>query len=208
MEEQVREAINDPELDPRTVETRNALFDKYVSPYQNLIYKLCINYTTNKANVQENYNDVLVNFYRGIETYNPTMSIITWLHIVTKRHVFEMEKRRRRQEINKDYDVDIECCDGSIDQEDEPSGNVLGIDNYREYYNDDILAVLDQMKDIHRDALIYQESGYSLKEIAEIEFKKGRLKSRNIETIKSRLFHARQFLQEHLTRDGERRKIS
>ena len=60
---------------------------------------------------------------------------------------------------------------------------------------------------IHRDAWILQQAGYSLKEIAEIENKKGTLKSRNIETVKSRLFFARQFLRKNLTRDGKR-KIS
>ena len=44
-----------------------------------------------------------------------------------------------------------------------------------------------------------------LKEIAEIEYRNGALESRNIETVKSRLFLARQQLQQLLTRDGKRR---
>jgi DNA-directed RNA polymerase specialized sigma24 family protein len=89
--------------------------------------------------------------------------------------------------------------------EDEPSANEMGIYNYQELYNDDMLSVLDAMKSIHREALLLQEAGYSLKEIAEIEYKKGTLKSHNIETIKSRLFLARQFLKKNLTRDGKRK---
>ena len=80
----------------------------------------------------------------------------------------------------------------------------MGIDNYRELYNDEILSVLDEMKPIHRDAFLLQEAGYSLKEIVEIEHRKGTLKSKNIETVKSRLFLARQYLKKHLTRDGKR----
>ena len=165
-----------------------------------------MNYTYDPANVEENYTEVLVNFYRRIDTYDPTRSIHTWLHIVTKRQVFELERRRKRHN-NKSYDVDIEDygeCDWMAN-ENHTSGNVMGVENYRELYNDDILAVLDLMKPIHRDAWILQQAGYSLKEIADIENKKGTLKSRNIETVKSRLFFARQFLRKNLTRDGKRK---
>lgn len=168
-----------------------------------MIYKLCMNYSNSHDHVMENYTEVLVNFYRRIETYDPTRSIHTWLHIVTKRQVFELERQRQRHN-NKDYDNDIECYRDEIIDDCDTSGNVIGIDNYRQLYNDEILSVLDEMKPIHRDAIILQEAGYSLKEIAEIEFNKGTLKSKNIETIKSRLFLARQYLKKHLTRDGER----
>lgn len=194
----------DPETDPRTVATRNALYEKYVAPYYNMIYKLCMNYTYEQANIQENYNEVLINFYRRIETYDPNRSIHTWLHIVTKRQVAELERRRKRHN-NKNHDHDIEDFDEYAETYLEPSSNSMGVHNYRDLYNDEILAVLDTMKSIHKDALLLQEAGYSLKEIAEIEYKKGTLKSHNIETVKSRLFLARQYLKKHLTRDGKRK---
>lgn len=209
MGEQIRQTDGrdiDPEVTPEVVKKRTELYNKYVAPYYNMIYKLCMNYTYDPANVEENYTEVLVNFYRRIDTYDPTRSIHTWLHIVTKRQVFELERRRRRHD-NKSYDIDIEDygeCDWMAN-DNHISGNVMGVDNYRELYNDDILAVLDSMKPIHRDAWILQQAGYSLKEIAEIENQKGTLKSRNIETVKSRLFFARQYLRKNLTRDGKRK---
>lgn len=196
----------DPEVTPEVIQKRTELYNKYVAPYYNMIYKLCMNYTYDPANVEENYTEVLVNFYRRIDTYDPTRSIHTWLHIVTKRQVFELERRRRRHN-NKSYDVDVENygeCDWMTNGN-HISENAMGIDNYRELYNDDILAVLDSMKPIYRDAWILQQAGYSLKEIAEINNKKGTLKSRNIETVKSRLFFARQYLRKNLTRDGKRK---
>lgn len=205
MEKPIHEAeYSDPELDQEVASLRNALFEQYVAPYYNMIYKLCMNYTYDPANVQENYNEVLINFFRRIETYDPNRSIHTWLHIVTKRHIAELERRRKRHD-NKDFDHDIENLSDYTPAEIEPSSNAMGIDNYYELYNDDILAVLDSMKPIHKDALLLQEAGYSLKEIAEIEYNKGTLKSRNIETVKSRLFLARQYMKKHLTRDGKRK---
>jgi RNA polymerase sigma factor (sigma-70 family) len=204
MEGQICETIPDFELTPEVAERRKLLFEKYVVPYLNMVYKLCINYTYNSANVEENYTEVLVNFYRRIETYDPSRSILTWLHIVTKRQIFEIE-RKRKQDDNKNYNQDIGLFEDTVLSNSEPSVNVMEIDNYRELYNDDILSALDQMKSIHRDAFLLQEAGYSLKEIVEIEFNKGTLKSRNVETIKSRLFFSRQFLRNHLTRDGKRK---
>lgn len=204
MEETIYETITDPELDPVVVELRNSLFEKYVLPYLNMVYKLCINYTYYSINVEENYTEVLINFYRRIDTYDPNKSILTWLHIVTKRQVAEIERKRKRYE-DKNCDQDIEMYEESLLNDDDLSGNVMGIENYKELYNDDILSVFSEMKEIYRDAFLLQEAGYSVKEIAEIEFNKGTLKSRNIETVKSRLFLARQYLKKHLTRNGKRK---
>lgn len=204
MEDTICDEITGTELDPEVAKRRKALFDKYVTPYLNMVYKLCINYTYHPANVEENYTEVLINFYRRIETYDPQKSIHTWLHIVTKRQVFEIEKRRRQHD-RKTFNDDIENYSNDIPEDGEPTENMMGVENYTEMYNDDILALLEEMKPIHKDALLLQEAGYSLKEIAEIEYKKGTLKSRNIETVKSRLFLARKFLKNNLTRDGKRK---
>ena len=170
---------------------RKALFDKYVTPYNRMIYKLCMRYTFNPSDIEDNYIEVLTNMYKYIETYNPERSVQTWLHIVTKRC--------------DDNDVETFSSSESIVDFDEVSSNVMGIDNYQELYSDDVLAALKQLKPQYRSALLYQQAGYKLKEIAEIEYRNGALESRNIETVKSRLFLARQQLQQLLTRDGKRR---
>ena len=174
---------------------RKALFDKYVTPYNRMIYKLCMRYTFNPSDIEDNYIEVLTNMYKYIETYNPERSVQTWLHIVTKRCVFDLDQRKKRHQDMLSDDNDVETF----------SSNVMGIDNYQELYSDDVLAALKQLKPQYRSALLYQQAGYKLKEIAEIEYRNGALESRNIETVKSRLFLARQQLQQLLTRDGKRR---
>ena len=192
----------DLEVDPKVIARRTELYNKYVKPFYNMIYKLSMEYSHSPENVEENYTEVLTNFYRRIETYDPSRSIRTWLHICTKRHIIALERKRQASSIN--YDNNIEKYGDDIFNFDHVGANLMDINNYREMYNDDILKVLDELKPIHRDALLLQEAGYSLKEIVEIEYKKGTLKSRNIETVKSRLFLARKYLKKHLTRDGER----
>ena len=81
----------------------------------------------------------------------------------------------------------------------------MSLDNYRQFYNDDVLEALDSLKPIYREALLLQQAGYKLHEIMEITFEKGSLKTKNIETVKSRLFLAKQQMRDLITRDGEKR---
>lgn len=193
----------DAECDPEVIARRTALFNQYILPFHNMIFKLCRQYSWNSDYVEENFSEVMVNFYRRIETYDTSRPIRAWIHTCVKHQVWACEKQRQIHN-NKDYDNDIEDYKGELLANESVSGNMLGIDNWREHYNPDIVAILDELKPRHRDALILQEAGYSLKEIAEIEFAKGSLKTPNIETIKSRLRLARQYLKSNITRDGQR----
>lgn len=179
---------------------RTELFNRYVLPHKNLIYALCIRYTFRREDIADNYNEVLVNFFRYIHTYKPERSIQTWLHIVTKRYVYDLNLRRRLPTTD---DVSIYDLPTGAPTGEDTHTNSMGMDNYREFYNDDILRALEQLKPIYREALLLQQAGYKLHEIMEITFRNGTLKSRNIETVKSRLFLAKQQLRELITRDGE-----
>lgn len=193
----------DVERDPEVIARRTALFNKYILPFVRMIFKLCKKYSWSPDNVEENYSEVMVNFYRRIETYDPSRPIHAWIHTCVKHQVWACEKQRQMHN-NKDYDEDIGNYIYDIFDDEHVSSNALGVDNWRQVYNPDIVAVLDELKPRHRDALILQEAGYSLKEIAEIEFAKGTLKAPNIDTIKSRLRLARIHLKNRLTKDGQR----
>lgn len=195
----------DNEINPDVAARRNALFNQYIVPHKDLIYWCCIQYSDSSENVEENYTLSLTNLYRGIETYDPTRPIVPWIHCVVKRFVFNINKdrytERQLQEANRDVNI---CCDDIYDN-DSVKWNMMNLDNYRELYSDEILSALDEMKPTHRDALLLQQAGYSLIEIANIEYEKGTLSSRNIDTVKSRLFLARQYMKKKITRDGKRK---
>lgn len=196
-------------LSEEVARRRRRLFDLYVTPNKNMIYKLCINYSYNLADVEDNYMEVLANIYRYIETYDRKRSLQTWLHIVTKRCVHDCDKKRKRQKDLRDMGEDVENCpdvDAMTDGNESVSWNIMGMDNYRELYNDDILKALDMLKPQYRRALLYQQAGYTVKEIAVMEKENGALDSGNVETVKSRLRIARQELRKTLDRDGRRRK--
>lgn len=182
-----------------SLQRRTALFQQYVQPYCNLIYKLCIHYSFYKEDLDDNYNEVLVNFFKYIETYDPSRPLQTWLHIVTKRYIADLNQKHRSF---PDSGIDIDDLD-TESRNSEPSANCISIDNYRELYSDRMINALDSLRPIYREAILLQQAGYKLTEIMEISHRMGNMKTRNIETIKSRLFLAKQQMRKYLSEHGE-----
>lgn len=199
--EQEKRPLSEAEL--KDIELRTELFNRYILPNRNLVYRLCIRYTFLQENIADNYSEALVNFFRYITTYDPQRSLLNWIHIVTKRFVMEQNRRHGRLPVSEN--VDVFKLASSLSDEDETHGNAMGMDNYREFYNDDILATLDQLKPIYREALLLQQAGYKLEEIVEISYRNGNMKSRSMDTMKSRIFLAKQQMRKLITPDGEKR---
>lgn len=187
-----------------TAQHRKELFDRYVMPHLNLVYKLCIDYSHSQMDIEDNYNEVLINFYKYIETYDPARPIQAWLHIVTKRFINDLNQRRSL--FKKTEDVSVYEIPEDYINETEVSDSCMDTTNYTQMYNDDILKALDQLKPIYKEALLLQMAGYKLNEIMEISYRKGEIKTKNIETIKSRLFLAKYHMRKLINRDGETRE--
>lgn len=204
METQTKNGLIHP-LSDEERKRKHALFNQYVTPHLNMIYKLVIQYSMNKSYVDDNYSECLINYYNYIDTYDPSRPIMTWLHIVCKRFVHNLEMRRVKSTQATTDDVSIENSEEVAYDPSAVSENVLSVENWRTMYNDDILFAIESLKPIYKEAFILQQAGYKLHEIVEISYQNGNLKSRNIDTIKSRLFLARQQLQTLLTRNGNLR---
>lgn len=183
---------------------RAELLRKYVMPHRNLIYSICIKYTYNQEDIEDNYLEALVNFFKYMDSYDPARPVKTWIYAVTKRLVADLNNRNKSR-MPPDDNIDISEISSSLPGEDEPSENCMGMDNYHKYYNDDILWALDRLKPIYKEALLLQQAGYKIGEIMEITYRNGTLQTRNVETVKSRLFLAKTQLRKLLTRDGEKR---
>lgn len=194
--------------DNKSIEKRTQLFYKYVYPYKNLIFHICIKHTASYEDVRDNYNEVLVNFYKYVDTYDTSKSIKTWIYAVTVRLVYDLETRRKRFQRTGDVgDISVEqiVSDELLD-EDGPSANAMTLENYQELYSDEVLYALDRIRPMYREPFLLQVAGYRLDEITEILHQQGSMKNANIETTKSRIFLAKKRLRELLTRDGKRKE--
>ncbi len=168
-----------------------------------MIYSICIKHSYDNTDIEDNYSDTLVNIFRYIESYNPSMPVKTWIYAVAQRYIFDIN--RRKKSISKSDNVDIEVMEDLV-SEDDVGSNVMGVDNYQEHYNDAILSALDKLAPIHKEALLLQQAGYKVDEIVEISYQNGNLKSKNCDTIKSRIFLAKKGMQKLITRDGDAKR--
>ncbi len=202
MKKDVLNAALSPE--DESAKRRAELLQKYVMPHKNLIYSICIKYTYNQEDVEDNYLEALVNFFKYMDSYDPNRPVKTWIYAVTKRLVADLNNRNKNRTPSDD-NIDICELRATLLDDDEPSENCMGMDNYREFYSDQVLWALDRLKPIYREALLLQQAGYKIGEIMEITYENGTLQTRNIETVKSRLFLAKSQLRKLLTRDGKKR---
>lgn len=188
-----------------SIEERTRLFEQLIQPNINLVYKLSIRFSNNRQDIDENYNECLTNLFRYVHTYNPEKSLANWIFICCKRLIHDLDQKRAAFKTTDDVNPEHIVSHHSEGVA-EGSGNRMGVDNYRELYNDDILQALDRLNPIYKEALLLQQAGYKLEEIMEITYRNGTLKSPNIETVKSRLFLAKQKMRQMIDRDGNERE--
>lgn len=178
---------------------KTELFNKHIVPHLNLIYNICIKFSFDSRAVDDNYTDILANFFRYIRSYNPEKSVKTWIYAIAVRHIMDLN---RKLKMAASDNVDVATIASVELADDEPGEAFMSVDNYRDYYNDDVLAALDSLNPLFRQALLLQMAGYSVSEITDIEYEAGNLKYRNIETIKSRIHLAKKLMRNMITRDG------
>lgn len=187
-----------------SIRQRTILFEQLIQPNINLVYNLSIRFTNNPQDIAENYNECLANLFRYVHTYNPEKSLANWIFICCKRLICDLNQKRAAfkttDDVNPEHIVSHYSEDAS-----QVSSNCMGLTNYRELYNDDVLRALDGLNPIFREALLLQQAGYKLEEIMEITYRNGSLKTRNIETVKSRLFLAKKRMRQLIDRDGNRK---
>lgn len=189
-----------------SIQTRTALFYQYVYPYRNLIYHICIKYTRDRENIADNYNEVLINFFRYVGSYDPKREVKTWIYAVAVRMLADLERKNARFWREGDIGAtNMEQLSQESDGKDFSMEDVT-LDNYRDLYSDEVLEALEEIGPMYRHALLLQVAGYKLEEICDMLYAMGNLKSRNLETTKSRLFLAKKKLKELITRDGKRKE--
>lgn len=187
--------------DEESIRTRTALFHKYVYPHRNLIYHICIKHTRVHDNIADNYNEVLVNFFRYVSSYDPRREVKTWIYAITVRMLADLERKNNR--FAREGDV------GAMRMEqlpDTPCAESVTLENYRDIFNDEVLEALEEIGTMYSEALLLQVAGYKLEEITDMLYRKGSLKRKNIETTKSRIYLAKKKLRERLTRNGKRKE--
>lgn len=83
--------------------------------------------------------------------------------------------------------------------------NEFDIDNFKERISDEVLEAIEDLPDIYRNTFLMKMCGFKLREIMDHEHENGNLKNKNLDTVKSRLFLARNILKNKLKEFNEQR---
>jgi len=164
---------------------RTELFNKYILPEKDFIYRVCIKYSRSKEECNEYFSQVMIHIFNGIKSYNTQLNVRPWLYIIIGRYIrrshLEFTKLQRTEFVN------IEELDISSIDNDTVSSNCMGIDNYHEYYSEDILQALNMINPVSRNVILLQQAGYKYKEIADRLYNAKLIRNRSIESIKYHL---------------------
>ena len=188
-----------PILNGKDPKLNAKLFEEYIMPKYDMVLSLTKKYTDFPENVDENFCLVLTEFYKYIQSYNPERPLHTWIHIVTRRCVQEINKKRY-DERSKTSDNDPRAS--RVAMEYITTESFSHDHDMSDCLSDEIVTALRMIQPHKLSAFILQVQGYSIEEITNIEFTRGHLKRWNKENVKSRIFQARQELKEILNRDG------
>lgn len=178
-------------------EERERLFNELIKPNFDKIKSLVKHYTNRPQDIDSHYNYAIEQMYRYVHTYNSDKPLDTWIHIVTKRACFNRNKRQASEDSHyTGEDIQLESCSGSSEME---VGTL--VDNI----SDDVYIALMQIPPIKLSAFLLKAQGYTIKEIAEIEYNRGHLckqPEQSEEIIKSRIYYCRTQLQLILAKRG------
>ena len=133
----------------QSVRQRTELFERLIFPNRNLVYKICMRFTSRWQDVEENYNECLANLYRYVHTYDPGKKLANWIFICCKRLIYDLDRRRAAFKTSDDLDPE-HIISHHAEDTDRMSGNCMGLDNNRELYSDDILRALDRLNPRYR----------------------------------------------------------
>ncbi len=90
------------------VNKRELEFTKMVSEYKQTIYTVCYFFSTNTEEVNDLYQEVLINLWCGFEKFRGESSLKTWIWRVSLNTCNNQERKKRRSVQTVPLSVDID----------------------------------------------------------------------------------------------------
>jgi RNA polymerase sigma-70 factor (ECF subfamily) len=168
----------------------DAAFEQYVVPELDVLLRVALSLTRNRADAEDLVQDTLVRAYRAIDRFDGRYPRAWLLTILRNTHI--NRNRRRRPELLRDPDTQLERLAQSVesDERTRPDRMVdLELDA-------DVEAALQSLSEIFAEVIeLVDIDGLSYSEAAEVL-------GVPIGTVMSRLHRARKKIREHLRRSG------
>jgi len=168
-------------------------FDQLVTKHRGRIYAMIYNMVKNDADAWDLSQEAFIKAWKALPKFESRARFSTWLFRISHNVVYDWMRKRR---IQGDGELNDEVFDvGKIDlgaptapQQGQRPDQVLEQRELRQRIN----QALDKLSVQHREVVVLREvQGLDYKEIAEII-------GSSLGTVMSRLYYARQKLQQHL----------
>lgn len=183
---------DDRELVARARQQDVGAYDELVRRYQGRIYNLVYNMTSNREDTEDLLQEVFVKAYASLRRFKGDSSFYTWLYrIAVNRTINFLKKRKRRTAMSlDDVDVGIERDPAYVELSSRESPlRDMSLSELQERLN----TALQALSEKHRTVVVMHDiEGIPHEEI-------GRVLGCSPGTVRSRLFYARQRLQQELS---------
>ena len=190
----------DEELVARAQKGDTGAFDRLVTRHRGRIYAMIRQMVKNEADAWDLAQEAFVKAWKALPRFEAKARFSTWLYRIAHNTVYDWARRRRPEaggEFNDEVFGEDRIDPGSLTTpaSDRQPDEALAGDELRAK----IEAALDRLSPEHRQAVVLKDvHGLAYKEIAEVM-------GCSLGTVMSRLFYARQKLQQLLKDEYEAR---
>lgn len=95
-------------LQPKQMKNLEKEFTKMVSEYKDTIYMVCYMFSKNNAEVEDLYQEILINLWRSMPSFEGRSSVKTWIWRISLNTCVSIDrKKRRRQKLPLELDIDL-----------------------------------------------------------------------------------------------------
>lgn len=151
-------------------------FREIVSRYQNQVFSVSLNMTNNYKDAEDLTQEVFIQVYKSLDTYQFKASFSTWIYRITLNKALDWKKRRKSCEI--------QLNDWHLYDSDYPSNTIEEL-IIEDLERDSLKLQINNLPDIYKEVInLYYFDDYSYNQIAE----KVNITEKSVE---SRLYRAR-----------------
>lgn len=183
---------NDRELVRRAQKEDEEAFEELVSRHQARVFAVAGGILRNKEDVEDIAQQVFLKAYFSLKRFDQRAAFSTWLYKITVNECWDLLRKRKVRPLLYEADLSEEQARqyGASEEREEQAQDV----SERLEMRQELERLLDCLEERDRTMLVLKEvQGFSVEEIAEILGINGN-------TVKVRLFRARQRITERLRR--------
>ena len=190
-EPQSLQDVPDDELVRRAQQQDDVAYGELVRRYQRKMYALAYNMTSSKEDAEDLVQDVFIKAYKSLKYFQGNASFYTWVYrIAVNKSINHLKKRNRRTAMS------LDSMDEGVERDKHYVELMARESPFRDADMNEIQEklnrALQKLSEKHRAVVVLHDiQGVPHEEIA-------KMLGCSSGTVRSRIFYARQFLQQEL----------